>query len=178
MRSSSSVRFAPYLSTPFPRCCPRSASILWGWCLKRPPPWDLARKLPQRSRSPSVSVAIAPVYDTPEGHCKDFEVQPRRPIVDVEEVVLDALLQMLLVLHRAPIAVDLCPAGESRPHPVSSGVAIDDLFAHPAARRRPQRMWPRSHNRHLASHDVDQLGQLIEAGPANEPADSGNPGVV
>ena len=35
---------------------------------------------------------------------------------------------------------------------------------------RPKGVWPRTNERHIATDDIDQLGQLIQAGAAQQPS--------
>src|SRR5687767_1097860 len=59
-----------------------------------------------------------------EGQDQDLHVQQQRPVLDVVEVVLDALLDGGV----APPAVHLGPAGDAALHPVAQHVLRDALL--------------------------------------------------
>src|SRR5439155_26107427 len=106
-----------------------------------------------------------------EGLEQGLEVQRHRPVMDVIEVGLVALLDGRVA---AP-AVDLSPAGDPRL----------DVVAQDVARHAPSELLdearpfgPGPDEAHVATQDVEELGQLIEARPTQEDADSGSPRIV
>src|SRR5512139_3031860 len=110
---------------------------------------------PGRSRASRMARLIGMLVDeaVPEGHEEDLEVEGERPVLDVEDVVLDALLDRGVA---AP-AVDLRPAGEAALDLVAQHVARDAL-AELVDEDRPLRARP--DEAHLPAEDVDQLRQL------------------
>src|SRR5690242_5842170 len=59
----------------------------------------------------SICVPVSPSREcSPD---QDLQIQPRRPVVDVVEVILDPLLHLLVRLSLAPETVDLRPAGDA-----------------------------------------------------------------
>src|SRR5947207_3065899 len=85
----------------------------------------------------------------------DLQVETDRPVLDVIEVVLDALVERRVA---AP-AVHLRPAGHARLHFVPQHVLrnavlrlLDELRA----------LGTRSDDRHVAAQDVPELRQLVE----------------
>ena len=71
----------------------------------------------------SISVAVAGGRKHRAGD--DLQVEPERPIVDVEQVMLDALAHLFVGVDFAAIAVNLRPAGNARLDVVPAGVQRD-----------------------------------------------------
>ena len=108
-------------------------------------------------------------------HHEDVEVEEHRPVLDVEEVVLDAPRDLLVGVGLAAPAVDLRPAGHARLDAVAGEIAVDDLVIEPVARLCLDRVRTRADQRQVAlDRDVDELRQLVEAGLADEAADAGD----
>src|SRR3954469_12023824 len=63
---------------------------------------------------------------------QDEEVEQHRPVLDVIEIELDALLDLFLVVDFAAPAVDLSPAGDARLDAMPREVAVDGLVEQPA----------------------------------------------
>ena len=85
--------------------------------------------------------------------------------------VLDVELDPLLPGDPGP-ALDLGPTGDPGAHLVAAVLdrrVLGDL-------RRDRR--PRPDDRHLAAQDVDEVGDLVERGAAQEATCAGDPGVV
>src|ERR1700722_19389698 len=94
---------------------------------------------------------------------KNVEVEQNRPVLDVVEVELHALLDFFLVVDFAAPAVD---AGFDT---VAREIAVDGLVEQPALQLALHRMRAGPDQRKIAlEHDVEQLRQLIKAGLANE----------
>ena len=87
-----------------------------------------------------------------------------RPVLDVVEVVLDALLERRVA---AP-AVDLRPAGDAGLHLVAQHVLRDPVLEL-LDEERP--LGPRADDRHVAPQHVPELRQLVEVEPAQPAAD-------
>src|SRR6185437_6570358 len=83
---------------------------------------------------------------------KNVEIEQHRPVLDVIEVELDALLDLFLVVDLAAPAVDLRPAGDAGFDAMAGEITVDRF--------------------------VEQLRQFVEAGLADEASDPGDAAVV
>src|SRR5215212_3637400 len=96
-----------------------------------------------------------------ERHEEDLEIQREGPVLDVVVVPLHAIAQGGLPAQ----AVHLRPSGDSRLDAMAVGVTLDagaeQVYELGALRPRP-------HEAHVAPDDVDELGELIEAGASHE----------
>src|SRR6266542_5672996 len=110
-------------------------------------------------------MGVAARQDVPQRERENAHVEPRRPVVDVIQVVLYPLLEIGVAAQ----IVHLCPTGDARLDQVLLHVA-GDLLPEALDEFRPLR--PRSHKRHLATKHVDELRQLVEAVSAQERAES------
>src|ERR1700722_1174560 len=63
---------------------------------------------------------------------KNVKVEQHRPVLDVIEVELDALLDFLFAVDFAAPAVDLRPAGNSRLDAMAREISVDRLVEQPA----------------------------------------------
>src|SRR6185437_12774540 len=134
-------------------------------------------------RSPSfrLSIDVFGFEQRDEGAEDDPDVEPQRPMVDVVDVQLHALMHAVDGGRLAAMAGNLGPAGDAWFHAMARGIFVDDGFDRFAAalfpqiaRLAPHRMRPRPHQRHVALQDVEDLGQLVEAPAPQERADLGN----
>src|SRR6186713_3058153 len=101
----------------------------------------------------------------------DLEIERDRPVLDVVEVVLDALLERGVA---AP-AVDLRPAGDAGLDLVAQHVlrdAVLELLDEEGA------LGPRPDDRHVALEHVPELRQLVEVEAAQPAAHRRRPRVV
>src|SRR5262245_48569886 len=112
-------------------------------------------------QSTAVSVCVLVDEAAEERQQNDPQIEPRRPVRDVVEVILNALPQRGVA---AP-AVDLRPAGDPRLDPMPGHVAGDAvrelLDEHRTFRAR-------SYQAHVAEQNVDELRQFIERGLPKE----------
>src|SRR5215204_792554 len=106
-----------------------------------------------------------------DGQPHDFDVETDRPVLDVVEIVLDALLERRVA---AP-SVDLGPAGDSRLDLVAQHVLRDAVLE---LLDEVGTFWSWSDDRHVAAQHVPELRQLVEVEPAQEAADPGSARVV
>jgi hypothetical protein len=95
-----------------------------------------------------------------DGAKQDMKIEHKRPIVDVIEVVVDALLHLLVSVGLSPIAMNLRPSGDAGFDVVPPGVEGDATLVLPIV---SQRMRARPDERHVALDDVEQLRKLIDA---------------
>ena len=68
---------------------------------------------------------------------QNVEVEQHRPVLDVVEVELDALLDLLFIVDLAAPAVDLRPAGDAGLDAVAREIAVDGLIEQPASAACP-----------------------------------------
>src|ERR1700692_1978028 len=110
---------------------------------------------------------------------KNVEIEQHRPVLDVIEVELDALLDFLLAVALAAPAVDLGPAGNARLDAVAGEIAVDRLVEQPALQFALHGVRARTDQRQIAlEYDVEQLRQFVEAGLADKAPDPGDAAVV
>src|SRR3569833_3054631 len=112
--------------------------------------------MPPRS-SRSVSLLVAQQTDGREE--QDLEVEQRRPVPQVLEIVIDARLHILHPGGLTPAAVDLRQSGDSGRHLVPDHVALDELAIFLVVR---DRMRPRTHETHVTMEDVDEQWKIIK----------------
>src|SRR3546814_5508917 len=84
-------------------------------------PGDLAGH--GRTTGGSIGAVVVEHHEDRLDH--DPEVEEHRPVLDVEQVVFDALAQLLLSVRLAAPAVDLRPAGDARLDAVAGRVLPD-----------------------------------------------------
>src|SRR6201988_761798 len=105
---------------------------------------------------------------------KDAEIEQHRPVLDVIEIELDALLDLLFIVDLATPAVDLRPAGDPGLDAVAGEVAIDGLVEQAALQLALHRMRTRANQREIAlEDDVEELWEFVERGLAEEAAAGG-----
>src|SRR4051812_41481633 len=63
---------------------------------------------------------------------QDVDVEQHRPVLDVIQIELDALLDLLFIVDLAAPAVDLRPAGDAGLDAVAREIAVDGLVEQPA----------------------------------------------
>src|SRR5690242_18564452 len=103
-------------------------SDMAGWAMR------CRRALPSARQSATRAVAsyaalIGVVVD--EAHDQraqqDPDIEAQRPVLDVVDIVLDALVHRLDARRLAAPAIDLRPAGDARLHAMAAQIAVDDL---------------------------------------------------
>src|SRR5579859_3106313 len=106
-------------------------------------------------------------------------VEQRRPVLDVVEIELDALLDLLFVVDLAAPAVDLGPAGDTGLDAVAGEIAVNGLVEQAGLQLALHRVRARADQREVAlEDDVEELRQLVKAGLADEAADAGDARIV
>src|SRR5689334_9647020 len=125
--------------------------------------------LPVLTRTAESSMRVASRQDVPKGERKDAQVEPRRPVFDIEEVVLYPLRE----IARAAQIVDLRPTGDAGLHEM-----LLHVTRHAIAKLGDEfgALGPRTDERHLAAQHVHELRQLVEAEAAQEAAEACRPG--
>src|SRR5271156_5571152 len=99
---------------------------------------------------------------------KNVEVEQHRPVLDVIEIELDALLDFLFIVDLAAPAVDLGPAGNAGLDAVAGEIAVDGFIEQLAPQLALNGVGARTDQREVAlEHNVKELGQLVEAGLAD-----------
>src|SRR3984885_3186164 len=120
-----------------------------------------SNKTPDGGRSIGV---LVPGHQRQRRLEKNVEIEQHRPVLDVIEIELDALLDFLLAVDLAAPAVDLCPAGDAGLDAVTREIAVHRFVEQPALQFALHGMRTRAHQREVVlEHDVEQLRQLIEA---------------
>src|SRR5258705_1764810 len=110
---------------------------------------------------------------------KNVEIKQHRPVLDVVEIELDALLDFLLAVDFAAPAIDLGPAGNAGLDAVAREIAVDRFVEQPALQFALHRVRTRTDQREIAfEDDVEELRQFVKAGLADEASDAGDAGVV
>src|ERR1700694_2229906 len=110
---------------------------------------------------------------------KSVEIKQHRPVLDIIEIELDALLDFLFAVDFAAPAVDLRPAGNARLDAVTREIAVYRLVEQPALQFALHGVRARTDQREVVlEHDVEQLRQVVEAGLADEASDAGDAAVV
>src|SRR5512135_3851488 len=100
------------------------------------PDWRARRSSATQPARPAGSPSLLPCLgrrsigvlglEQREGRAQyDVEIEQQRPVFDVVEVVLDALLDLLVRIRLAPPAVDLRPTGDAGFDAVAGEIAVD-----------------------------------------------------
>src|SRR3990170_3300148 len=118
-------------------------------------------RAPPAGRPARHKMGVLPREGAHRGEPEDLQIEAERPALDVVEVVLDPPLERGVA---AP-AVDLGPPGDPGLHLVAQHVA-GDLPAELLHEDRP--LGARAHEAHLPAEHVEELGQLVQAEPAQE----------
>src|ERR1051325_2873008 len=125
------------------------------------------------------SVRVLGPEQRDRGPHQDVEVEQHRPVLDVVEVVLDAVLHLLGAGELAAPAVDLRPAGDAGLDSVAGEIAVDRLVELAVLDGLVDGVRPRTDQRQVAlEHHVDELRQLVDRGLADEEADAGDARIV
>ena len=98
---------------------------------------------------------------------QDFHVEGHGPVLDVPDVVLDALVDRGVAAE----AVDLGPAGHARADLMLDHVARDFFLKH---LDELGALRTRADEGHLAGEDVEELRELVDGGFPDEAADAGD----
>src|SRR6266508_5548328 len=125
--------------------------------------------------APRDLVGIAIRHRREHGLNQDAQIEPDRPIIDVVEVVLDALSHLVVGVGFTAKSMDLRPAGDAGYHVVPAGIERNLALIVVVVR---QRVRARAVERHGAGEHVEQLGNFIDV-PTTQPApEPGNAGIV
>src|SRR5262249_12340338 len=130
------------------------------------PPERISPRIPFISTLPEVPVLPRAV----EGQDHDLHVERQGPVLDVVEVVLDALLERRV----ASEPVDLRPPREPRLDLVAQHILRDPRLE---LGDEDRALRPRADEAHLARQHVPELGQLVEREPPERPPEPGRPAV-
>src|SRR3546814_4031692 len=97
----------------------RSSTYCWGW-----------RSLSMIASPPSgarLSVSVPVGHNQQRSSDDDIEVEQKRPVFNIIEVVFQPVQELVLGMGLASPAVDLRPAGDARLHAMPRCVGRDDL---------------------------------------------------
>src|ERR1700686_4874622 len=96
------------------------------------------------------------------------KIEQHRPVLDVIEIELDALLDLLVGVDFAAPAIDLRPAGNAGLDAVAGEITIHGLVEQPALQLALHGVRAGADQREIAlEHDVEELRQFVEAGLAD-----------
>src|SRR5450631_809221 len=110
---------------------------------------------------------------------QNVEIEQHRPVLDVIEIELDALLDFFFAVDLTAPAVDLRPAGYAGLDAVAREIAVDGLVEQPALQFALHCVRTGADQRQVAlEHDVEKLRQFVEAALADEASDPGDAAVV
>src|SRR5450631_2435989 len=110
---------------------------------------------------------------------QNVEIEQHRPVLDVIEIELDALLDFLLAVDLAAPAIDLRPAGNPGLDAVAREIAVDGRVEQSALQFALHGVRAGTDQRQIAfEDDVEELRQFVEAGLADEASDAGDAAVV
>src|SRR5580700_11068767 len=110
---------------------------------------------------------------------QDEEIEQHRPVLDVIEVELDALLDFLFAVDFAAPAVDLSPAGNAGLDAVACEISVHRLIKQLALQFALHRVRTRADQRKITlEYHVEELWQFVKAALADEASDPGDAAVV
>lgn len=98
----------------------------------------------------------------------DLEINPKRPMLNVIQIVIDALAHFLNIFCGTTKTVDLRPTSYSGLYTMSLHIGVDLLAVVFVVLNC---MRPGSDNRHIASQNIDELRKLVQAVSTQECAD-------
>jgi len=101
---------------------------------------------------------LTPYYDS-HSQPQDPKIQHHVPVVHVPDIQLEPLFP----IEPVP-AVDLSPTGNARPYLMAAALKI--VVAQQVLRQER----PRPHDTHIASQNIPELRQFVQAGPSQEAA--------
>src|SRR3981189_1195437 len=110
---------------------------------------------------------------------QNVKIEQHRPVLDVVEIELDALLDFLFAVDFAAPAVDLRPAGNAGLDAVACEISVYRFVEQPGLQFALHGVGPRPDQGEIALEcDVEKLRQFVKAGLADEAADAGDAAVV
>src|SRR5581483_12028709 len=122
-----------------------TGSVLWGWRSM------VAVRSSARTQAFFALIGVAVLQDHPYGLEEDLDIEPRRPVPQVLEVVANALGHLFQGLGLAPQAIDLGEARDAGPHLVADHVPVDELTVELVVR---DGMGSRADQAHLALQHI------------------------
>src|SRR4051812_3669521 len=120
---------------------------------------DPTRLLQRRHAAPATRLisVLAPRHQRYRGLEQNVKVEQHRPVLDVIQVELDALLDLLFIVDLAAPAVDLRPAGDAGFYPMAREVTVDRFVEQPALQLALHSMRARADQRQVAGeHHIEQ----------------------
>src|SRR5581483_4381107 len=99
---------------------------------------------------------------------ENLQIELQRPVIDVVKIEFHPLFKVADLIS----AVDLPETGQARLH--GKAAALPSLILFNLLRKRG----PGADDAHVAEEDIIELWKFIEAGPSEETADWGGPGIV
>lgn len=136
--------------------------------------WDGCGQWPAQRRDPVRLIGVASPQHFDGSSQQDYKIKPKAPVVDVPEIVLYSCFDRDGCGGRTAAAMDLGPSRQSWPDPAAKGVVPHELVKFSVV---SQGMRTRTHQRHAALENIQQLWQFIEACSTQPFADTGDASV-
>src|SRR5690606_4059132 len=108
----------------------------------------------------------------------DLQIEQKRPVLNIVEVVFDTLPDLFLRIQFAAPTVDLGPAGHAGLHPVAGKIAVHYLVKQAVVRFGGYRMRPRADKGEAAEKRVEELWQFVDRRLADDAADACYPRIA
>ena len=103
-----------------------------------------------------------------DGEEDDSDVEPERPVLDIPDVLLYALLHFPQLFRLAAAAAHLSPSGDAGEAEMSYHVFVDDFSILLGV---CQHVRSGSYDAHVAFEDIEELRELIDVGMPDEVAE-------
>lgn len=113
--------------------------------------------------------------DEPDGAQDDLEIKREGPVAEVVEIKLDAAFHLFDGVCFATGTIDLGEAGNAGANFVADHVALDELAVLLVVRYGVR---AGADDAHAALEHVDELGEFVQRGSAQDGANTGDAGIV
>jgi hypothetical protein len=118
------------------------------------------------------------MHEVNPGKKKNLEIKQQRPILNVEKVELDSVLQLNRKVGSTTTPAYLSPTCDAGTNAVAMGVLLNDLIAREVLCAHSDRKRPRSHQRHVTAEHIEQLWELVQARSTQKSPKLSHPAVV
>src|SRR4051794_7445531 len=125
--------------------------------------WSAGSTSKSTSRKHCRLVRITIEEDCANSRNHDVDVEPERPAVDIFLVQLDPALGAIDGPDFSTQALYLCKAGDAGTNAMPARISANGILVVAIAHTHLERVRARADQRHVALHDVQQLGQLVDA---------------
>src|SRR6266700_3619430 len=134
-----------------------------------------AKGIPDSVFSGNALISVLVALSRQRGPDENLQVESKRPVVDVVQIVLDPRPHFFDGIRFATKSIHLGPAGNPGLYIVTSRQPRDLTVEHLVVRNGVR---ARSDQRHVPSNDVQQLRKLINVRSSQNPSDAGDPGIA